>query len=521
MEMKRMFYPVGRGAFYCERIEVSEEQAVHIVYDCGSLNKKAELKTCIDEYSSKEFLTGDKEIEILFVSHFDKDHISGIEELVKGKNVKNIVLPYLDIEDIVLKLVYHIATEEGEEELETLIALSQGDIYSALRISPDMPGNIIYIDNNYASDDWQDSDRGIQIEVGPEDWTWDEKDIPVSDKLILREVIEQRVTVEGVVARAKELIISRPCKFLYSCEDICWSWSPFVYKYDTYHNAILTAINALIVSEGGTAGDYEFLIRRIDTLRSKIRKIYEGIIARVGKNSGVNAGSLVVYSEKGKRIAVDKNIVFRESEKKYLSLENSKTGFLYMGDYNAKSDKTYKELETFLDKHKALRGGVQVPHHGSNNNFREELLDKASFSIVSANKDEPRFPAREVLNYATRTSYLYLVTEEANTKVVQKITFKHISVKDDIIQVLEELIAKGQLTQAQVDELCTSTGEEKSILALSESYAGRDAVTCLESGELTINKYSSDYIEFSGKKYFVLNRPQAKRFEEWRKKHSL
>ena len=74
--IQRIFHPVGQGAFYSERHENH-----NIVYDCGTdyFNRgKKGIKNTISQSFSK-----DEIIDILFISHFDYDHVSLIEHLKK------------------------------------------------------------------------------------------------------------------------------------------------------------------------------------------------------------------------------------------------------------------------------------------------------------------------------------------------------------------------------------------------------------------------------------------------------
>lgn len=77
----KVFYPVGQGGFYSERIISGEEERV-FVYDCGSIGKKSsnnptqELVNCICN-------SGLTKVDYLVISHLDEDHINGIPELEK------------------------------------------------------------------------------------------------------------------------------------------------------------------------------------------------------------------------------------------------------------------------------------------------------------------------------------------------------------------------------------------------------------------------------------------------------
>ncbi|MBR3209664.1 MAG: MBL fold metallo-hydrolase [Bacilli bacterium] len=83
---------VGQGFFYSGTIS-SFEREFHFVYDCGSENTKyveAAVENYLDEFSPKQ-------IDMLVISHFDLDHVSGIHKLISDERivaVDKIFIPY-------------------------------------------------------------------------------------------------------------------------------------------------------------------------------------------------------------------------------------------------------------------------------------------------------------------------------------------------------------------------------------------------------------------------------------------
>ena len=77
----RKFMPVGHGAFFIERLFVEDRRVLTAVYDCGD----SDAGTKIDAYAKQEFGQPYDEnrdtIDILFISHFDDDHINGLKYL--------------------------------------------------------------------------------------------------------------------------------------------------------------------------------------------------------------------------------------------------------------------------------------------------------------------------------------------------------------------------------------------------------------------------------------------------------
>lgn len=87
------FQPVGQGLFYTGSIK----SQFNFVYDCGS-EEKINQKV-IDQCFPNPLLRTDKnaqktKINILFISHFHDDHISGIPYLLTKYSVDRIILPY-------------------------------------------------------------------------------------------------------------------------------------------------------------------------------------------------------------------------------------------------------------------------------------------------------------------------------------------------------------------------------------------------------------------------------------------
>jgi len=82
---KSTFHSVGQGLFYSLTVD-----NYHMVYDCGS-RKQQPLTTEINNY--KNGISG--VIDLLVISHFHEDHVSGLETLLNNTRVKKLLIPYL------------------------------------------------------------------------------------------------------------------------------------------------------------------------------------------------------------------------------------------------------------------------------------------------------------------------------------------------------------------------------------------------------------------------------------------
>ena len=85
LQLIRTIHPVGQGAFYTEHLFKRKECRACIVYDCGSTTPgnalQKEIKSTFQAY---------KEIDVLFLSHLDLDHVNGINLLKKKYPIKEV-----------------------------------------------------------------------------------------------------------------------------------------------------------------------------------------------------------------------------------------------------------------------------------------------------------------------------------------------------------------------------------------------------------------------------------------------
>ena len=81
VEHIRKFMPVGHGAFFLERLLYEGQRILPAVYDCGDSNSGHE----VEKFALQEFGATDNEerekVDILFISHFDDDHVNGLTYL--------------------------------------------------------------------------------------------------------------------------------------------------------------------------------------------------------------------------------------------------------------------------------------------------------------------------------------------------------------------------------------------------------------------------------------------------------
>lgn len=78
--LKRTFHPVGQGAFFTEQFydDAMEHVLYNVVYDCGSKSPGIRIQM---ERDIRNSFYDKKTIDVLFLSHFDDDHVNYVKYL--------------------------------------------------------------------------------------------------------------------------------------------------------------------------------------------------------------------------------------------------------------------------------------------------------------------------------------------------------------------------------------------------------------------------------------------------------
>jgi beta-lactamase superfamily II metal-dependent hydrolase len=107
------FFPVGQGLFTTGSLRKKGEVAPRFlwVYDCGTSSSPKLIDrgiNVLDRWAGTR-----KRIDLLTLSHFDHDHISGVCQLLKRFKIGTLMLPYMPL---VQRLV--VAFEEGSGDMD-------------------------------------------------------------------------------------------------------------------------------------------------------------------------------------------------------------------------------------------------------------------------------------------------------------------------------------------------------------------------------------------------------------------
>jgi beta-lactamase superfamily II metal-dependent hydrolase len=372
----RRFHPVGQGGFMSER-----HDCFNIVYDCGSTSGIEKYRNGIKTSFDMETLEGNKNIDFLFLSHFDYDHINGLSILKDYFSIKSVIIPIINrYIKIFLKYIY----------------LHDKQFIKFLDDTENYFGNdtkFFWINENNENDDHLFEFETYKIDT------------------LTKE------NLNSIKGRFIQLPNLTPIK--YSSD---WVLVPYNI------NKSSLRLNIELLLQKYKLDKYRILnedVQYIETNLRTLKIIYKEIDKDLNKNS------LILYSGFDKEVSYP-NTIFNNFIYKYgkeINLQKIKNfeeikrvGCIYTGDFNLNSEDLNSIYKDYLDQIST----VQIPHHGSYASFNFKNLPKNAifFPISYGVKNPYKHPSQMVIKELETKSRISLrITNEIDTEFQQRIYY--------------------------------------------------------------------------------------------------
>jgi hypothetical protein len=294
----RIFHPIGQGAFYSERIN-----GLNIVYDCGIQHKERSSKR-VEHLITSSFHAGSI-IDLLFISHFDCDHVNKIKFLHSHFPIKRIIAPLLHDEEKILISEY---------------LKSVGDDDAA----------------NFVRDP---TSWGIPVTlVNPPD---PEEDSQVPERIEIGSSLPDTIS-------SSDILFHRD-----------WIYIP--YNYD--NNVRSATFKATLAAK---SIDTKRLLSDPNYLKSNIKALHSAYNSIIGK---INQNSLFLYSGPDFSDSANISYIFSGNSacfgRCFHGYTEFNSGCIYTGD----GDLNVVDIETVFHWHFHHVGIIQIPHHGDLKSF--------------------------------------------------------------------------------------------------------------------------------------------------------
>ena len=485
MRVSMKQHSVGQGGFFtgkivyqaCENIDSGNkgksklrgnsrteklDSAFRFVYDCGSSRNIKKLEKEINSAFKK-----DECIDLLFISHFDNDHVNGLKHLLNRCHVETVVLPYLENYE---KILFTAEAILGASKDQARFAVDLiWDAEKLLRETGNGIKKLIRI--RHENEDDEESVDGLSfdnlIDICEEDKIenerWKERrhfKIKTSYRKTAKRSKSRKIKVYEITAyQAKSMIfyiydIHTKKRFLLIphvhpyCSVCLKEFSSDLREAIEMHYNSTTSSQPLV--------DYgKYIIDNIECrkFRTKLKKKYNTICP------DHNLISMTLYAgpeELDTKFFLTGRTIFH-------CIQNG--GFLLTGDASFSDSHNFKvgicgrcgigvsderRRDRFIEKYEECRdlvGAFMVPHHGSNYNFDFSAIEPftelvASYAAVGPNEyNHPGFWARLE---ASRHPKAKFETAETISSLAMQIT----SIEDynDLMECLQEFLGKSPKT---------------------------------------------------------------------------
>jgi hypothetical protein len=404
-------WAVGQGGFWTTSGTYrptggSPERSFEIVFDCGS-STSGGLTRALNKYRPV-----DGHIDFLFLSHFDLDHTSGIDQLLRRFKIDTVVMPLLSPAATLLTASRLTARASlTGEQLQLLTNpgtyLRERNVQRVVLLQP-APEN-----------------EGFE---GPAAPTPDQPPSPIDTEAralsgARAEIIEPDLVTVG----ASDLfpgvdIASHRTTFWLTAQDhqAFWQLSPYVHPFEPLRiGTFMQAAYRLLDAAGG---DVRTAIQTVLTSRNRrrdLKSLYHLV------RSDHNAVSLSLFSCP---------CMSTESSQMWLNLPPAtggiglmqcsppRFGWMHTGDSTLRTNVYRRAWLSYYRRAFDHVGMLVVPHHGSKHNFHTELLSvcKPAVAIACAGRNNTfRHPEPSVARSAkAHASAFHQVDEHAINELV-------------------------------------------------------------------------------------------------------
>ena len=408
--------PVGQGAFIRGQAEIHDispitpRRVIRWIYDCGTDHKREIIDASVHDLGAS--WPTKKKLDVLIISHFDKDHISGLPTLLSRYAFDRILMPHLPRLVRLLAVVERIE-DEAPMRLAHLLAFADDPVE--------------YIRSNGGGDTEIVLVNAVEEDEPPVFSDPNPSDAPLDSKTVLNKDLLGEQTYRDVGSEGSVSVVDSGRAIVF---DPSWELIPYVdlevrkkllnfdLKFKSRLRYKLRQVLILARKLTGTnirisKADSGASIGKVDVKAKKEMKkalkqaiyclkqaVYEAIEAGIGTkptSKHKNAISLMAYmgATTTNQVAcactqVEVGVGPEDGDliDEYAGDLEKGTGLLLTGDADVTYGGVIDRLVAYMTPRRIQMLGVfQVPHHGSKHNSSQETADQLSapFNVFNAN----------------------------------------------------------------------------------------------------------------------------------------
>ena len=403
------FYPVGQGLFASGALSAPNNQLRFTwVYDCGTVSSQDLLKASLANFKGWTFGTlnsGKPKLDLVVISHFDRDHISGLVLLLERFSVGTLLLPYMPLWQ---RLV--LAFSEGIDTQQVLMTFFVNPVAYLTGLEDVSIDRLVFVPGSGTEGRAAPSEDPTEMPEEPvTDGRWpliidgqqpddddDDDDDERADFQHFREEQSARRTKVSMLRTGSSLRVGKKWEFVpYNNPELAPSVDQI------FRDAVKERREALL------------RVKTEEKRKAALVELRDAYDKHFGKGNR-NLGSLFLYAgcigssrieylcAEYRQWELDKN---SHLISRWRCLEHSsrnRSGVLYTGDGYLDTSDRLDQLEKYMgDRRIKQLTCLQVMHHGSRRNWHEGVARRLApdTSVFCADPDRKRFrhPHAEVV----------------------------------------------------------------------------------------------------------------------------
>lgn len=358
MQVKMVQHAVGQGGLFSGEL-TTRGAPLRWVYDCGS-NQRDSLRREI------KIVADGGDIDMLFLSHLDSDHVGGVDELLAQVNVREVILPYLN-ECTVLAIMARDAS---------IGALSGVFIEAANDLATWFGSRGVETITFVAGTDEDDGGDGPSLRFDPSDGRegkcspeWTQSPQPVTEPIADPSLPQGR---SGSVAMMRQVAPGAAVQLLTPTGAINWALIPYVQLPSAKQ---MRAFEQALEDEFGTPLNKKKIVAdaKEKDNRDKLRNCYDGLWL------DHNLITMTLYCGP---LSPQRSDVSLSKFRYCYSQSNKVGGWMLTGDAHLDGLRRRRQFLQFYSRVTPLMNVLMLPHHGSIHNHSDLVLDAMPELII-------------------------------------------------------------------------------------------------------------------------------------------
>jgi hypothetical protein len=374
-EETRFLYPfacvrqeaVGHGGFHTGALGFSTPR-FRWIYDCGAWRKMSALSNRIQAFLARARADlRAPDVDALFLSHFDADHVNGLERLFEGSagcstEVKMVVAPYLSPREVIATIGR--AAEAGRLSADFIRAVADpADYFGGKGVQ-----TLVLVRPDGPPPSSSEGPGGAPVLPTPSPPDGDRLSIALFDPK--GKSVDMDPPEKGKI----HVIIADPASFFEMTSfgrPLDWIFLPHAHEWKLNRERVAEECRRVLKLDPDDPTFNQALIEKLRTRvgLKDVKKLYCGL------NS--NGTSMSLYS--GPRTSASGRVVFEKKKGRadWVATVNM-PGWLLTGDAPLNRKDAFAQWKGAFDPVARLVGRMMLPHHGAERNFNADLISYAS-----------------------------------------------------------------------------------------------------------------------------------------------